>query len=111
MVNKASILYLFILSYLFSIIFNVSDALAANDLDAVSGVLCAIIEKLNGPIGRNISAIGVIVLGVGFFLGKSSWGVAVAVAVGIGVIFGSQEMVKWIANAGSDGALIGDFCL
>ncbi|MFN7039190.1 MAG: TrbC/VirB2 family protein [Alphaproteobacteria bacterium] len=66
--------------------------------DAISQTLCNVILKLTGPIGKGIATIAIIVLGVGLFLGKMSWAVAVATAIGIGLIFGAGSMVEWIGK-------------
>jgi type IV secretory pathway VirB2 component (pilin) len=86
-------------------LFIIPDALAAaTDKDAISGVLCAIVNKFNGPIGKGIATLAIIVIGVGLFLGKLNWGVAVATAIGIGLIFGAGQMVTWIGAAGNSAA-------
>lgn len=81
-----------------------ASATTAASSDAISGVLCAIVQKFNGPIGRGIATIAIIVLGIGLFLGKLSWPVAVATAIGIGLIFGAGQMVTWISAAGGNAA-------
>jgi type IV secretion system protein VirB2 len=68
--------------------------------DAISGVLCTIVNKFNGPLGKGIATLAIIVIGVGLFLGKLNWAVAVATAIGIGLIFGAGNMVSWISAAG-----------
>jgi type IV secretion system protein VirB2 len=86
--------------------FSMQDAFAVplNNLydgrDAISNVLCAIVDKFNGPLGKGISSLAIIVIGVGLFLGKLNWAVAVATAIGIGLIFGASNMVSWIGSAG-----------
>ncbi|AIL64868.1 Type IV secretory pathway, VirB2 components (pilins) [Rickettsiales bacterium Ac37b] len=74
------------------------EVMAQNNDDAISRVLCNIVKQLNGPIGKGISTIAIIVLGIGLFLGKLSWGLAVATAIGIGMIFGAAQIVAWISN-------------
>ncbi len=81
------------------------DAFATTtNADAISNVLCAIVAKFNGPLGKGIATIAIIVLGVGLFLGKLSWPVAVATAIGIVLIFGAGQMVSWISGAGQGSA-------
>lgn len=83
------------------------DAFAANtpsqSNDAISLVLCNIIGQLQGGIGKGIATIAIIVLGIGLFLGKLSWPVAVATALGIGLIFGAAGIVTWISSGTSNG--------
>lgn len=87
---------------LFSLVAIMPEAMAAataNTSDAISGVLCKVVTKLTGQMGRGIATIAIIVLGIGLFLGKLSWAVAVATAIGIGLIFGSAQMVTWIGGS------------
>ena len=51
--------------------------------DPISQGLCNIITLITGKVGKAISTIAVIFLGVGLFLGKISWGLAIAVGIGI----------------------------
>jgi type IV secretion system protein VirB2 len=86
-----------------SLMFSIDPAFAENTTaggDAISGVLCTIVAKFNGPLGKGIATLAIIVIGVGLFLGKLNWAVAVATAIGIGLIFGAGNMVTWIAKAG-----------
>lgn len=82
------------------------DALAntpAQSNDAITSVLCNIIGQLQGGIGKGIATIAIIVLGIGLFLGKLSWPVAVATALGIGLIFGAAGIVSWISTGTGGG--------
>lgn len=75
---------------------------SGND-DTIAQTLCIIVKALQGSIGKAIATIAIVVLGVGLFLGKLSWPLAVAIAIGIGLIFGSSEMVTWLSNQSSSG--------
>jgi type IV secretion system protein VirB2 len=79
-----------------------ADALAAagGAPDALSDVLCNVVEWFTGPIGAGIATLAIIVIGVGALMGKVSWGMAIIVGLGVGVIFGAKEIV----DALSDGA-------
>jgi type IV secretory pathway VirB2 component (pilin) len=70
---------------------------AAPQQDEISAVLCRVIGQLQGGIGRGIATIAIIVLGIGLFLGKLNWPVALATAIGIGVIFGAGTVVNWLS--------------
>ena len=61
-------------------------------------MLCDIIGQLQGPIGRTIAAIAVIFLGLTLFLGKISWGLALALAIGIAAVFGAETIVNLISG-------------
>ena len=66
------------------------------NLDAISQALCNILGLLQGTAGQAIASIGVVVLGIGIFLGKISWPLAVATALGIALIFGAGTIVTMI---------------
>lgn len=76
---------------------------ADNDMTMVTNVMCAAINQLTGPIGRAITIIIVISLGIMLLLGKVTWGVAIALAVGMGVIFGARDVVNILS--GGTGAI------
>jgi type IV secretion system protein VirB2 len=67
-----------------------------NDTE-ITRVLCKVVKLLTGKAGRAIASTAVVVLGIGLFLGKLSWGIAVATAVGIGLIFGAERVVFWLS--------------
>lgn len=56
-------------------------------------VLCNIASIVYGNLGRGIATLAVVVIGVGATLGKTSWGLAMTVAVGIAVIFNAGNIV------------------
>lgn len=60
----------------------------------MGGVLCGIIEIVYGNLGRALATLAVISLGVGAMIGKVSWGLAITVATGIGVVFGAGPITK-----------------
>lgn len=66
--------------------------------NAVSDVLCDVVNVLQGPIARGMAAFAIITLGFTLFLGKISWGVAIALAIGIGAVFGAEQIVDTIAT-------------
>jgi type IV secretion system protein VirB2 len=63
-------------------------------------VMCGIISIIYGNLGRGLATIGIISIGVMALLGKVSWGLAITVATGIGIIFGAvgltQAILGWI---------------
>jgi type IV secretion system protein VirB2 len=67
---------------------------------AVDEVICNIVEALQGNVARGVAAFGIIFLGFSLFLGKISWGVALALGIGIGAIFGAKDIVNLIAGEG-----------
>ena len=74
----------------------------ANDFGGVGVKLCQIVRAITGRIGRAIATIAVIFLGFGAFFGKVTWGLAVAVAIGIFAIFGAASIVT--AFGGGEGS-------
>lgn len=70
----------------------------ASMYDPISGTLCIIVQSLMGPTGNAIAMIAVVFLGVGLFFGKINWGVAVAVGLGVGAIFGADYIVGWLSG-------------
>lgn len=68
--------------------------------DALAEVLCNVVDWFTGPVGAGIATLAIIVIGIGALMGKVSWGMAIIVGIGVGVIFGAPTIV----NALSDGA-------
>ena len=57
-------------------------------------ILCNALSIVQGGVGRTIAAFAVIFIGISLFLGKVSWGVAIATVLGIGAIFGATTIVE-----------------
>jgi type IV secretory pathway VirB2 component (pilin) len=72
-------------------------AAASTTDDGISTVLCLIVTKLTGPIGKTIGMIALVVLGAGIFLGKLSWPLALATALGITFIFSANKIINWLS--------------
>ncbi len=82
-----------------SIVISVPDmSFAAGNTTAISNVVCNIVNQLQGPVARGVAAFGIIFLGFSLFLGKISWGVALALGIGLGAIFGAQQIVGLISG-------------
>lgn len=64
--------------------------------------LCNVVNWFNGPIGKGIATIAIIVVGVGALMGKVSWGMAIIVGLGVALIFGASTIVA--ALGGVEGA-------
>ena len=69
--------------------------------DGISTVLCLIVTKLTGPIGKTASMIGLVALGIGIFLGKLNWPLALSIAMGITFIFSANKIIGWLSGTGS----------
>jgi type IV secretory pathway VirB2 component (pilin) len=64
-------------------------------------LFCNVIGWFNGPIGKGIATIALIVVGVGALMGKVSWGMAIIVGIGVAIIFGATTLVDALGGAGS----------
>ena len=70
------------------------DALAAaKEPTALSDVLCDVVAWFTGSVGAGIATLAIIVIGLGALMGKVSWGMAIIVGLGVGVIFGADTIV------------------
>jgi type IV secretion system protein VirB2 len=69
------------------------DALASGP-SALADTLCNVVGWFNGPIGAGIATIAIIVIGVGALMGKVSWGMAIIVGLGVGIIFGADSIIQ-----------------
>ena len=80
------------------------DAMAVANVDgsdmSLTRVLCNIVGWITGPLGKAICTLFIIVIGVGALMGKVSWGVAVIVGVGVGVVFGATTIVQALGGDG-----------
>ncbi len=70
--------------------------------EGVTCVICKIIKLIQGPSGKTIAILVVISLAIGLFLGKITWGVAIAVSVGMGVLFGANTLVGYVSGTEGD---------
>jgi len=77
------------------------DAMAASASNGISDTLCKIVTQLTGPIGKAVGMIALVVLGMGIFLGKLSWPLALATALGITFIFSASTIMAWLGGSGS----------
>jgi type IV secretion system protein VirB2 len=69
-----------------------------SEQNAIVQVLCNVITLLTGNIARAVAVIAIVVVAIGLFLGKFSWGVGLATAIGIAMIFGASNVVDWLVN-------------
>ena len=64
----------------------------------ITNIICNAVNQLTGNIGRSIAILIVISLAISLFLGKVSWGMAIAVAVGMGILFGAKDVVDLLSG-------------
>lgn len=101
-INSDTCWKLTVLFCLSGLLFTMPDAASASSSNtAISNALCLIANELTGKIGKGIATVGVVMLGIGLFLGKLSWGLAVAVGIGIAGIFGATTIVNWMSGGAS----------
>ena len=65
-------------------------------LTPMEEVLCTILLIILGDAGRGIATLAVMGMGIGAMMGKVSWGQAMTVAVGIGIMFGAPIILPLI---------------
>jgi type IV secretory pathway VirB2 component (pilin) len=70
--------------------------------DGISQVLCYIVTKLTGPIGKTTAMIALVALGIGIFLGKLSWQLCLGVSMGITFIFAAGKIINWLSGTGTE---------
>jgi type IV secretion system protein VirB2 len=64
----------------------------------ISNIICGAVNQMTGTIGRSIAILIIISLAISLFLGKVSWGMAIAVAVGMGILFGAKDVVNLLSG-------------
>ncbi len=77
---------------------NTTSGSATAENTTITNILCNANNQLTGPIGRAISILIIISLAISLFLGKVSWGMAIAVAVGMGILFGARDVVQLLSG-------------
>jgi type IV secretory pathway VirB2 component (pilin) len=81
---------------------NAAAPAATVNAEGMGQVVCNIIKQLQGPVARGVAAFGIIFLGFSLFLGKISWGVALALGIGVAAIFGAESIVDaMLGDAGT----------
>ncbi|MDX2096071.1 MAG: TrbC/VirB2 family protein [Alphaproteobacteria bacterium] len=66
--------------------------------EALAEVLCNVVGWFTGPVGAGIATLAIIVIGIGALMGKVSWGMAIIVGLGVGVIFGAGTIVEVLSS-------------
>ncbi|CUX65836.1 putative transmembrane protein [Agrobacterium tumefaciens str. Kerr 14] len=88
--------FIFIVSTLFLLSSHPS---AAQDFSGVTSFLDQIVQAITGPIGIAISALAVMAIGFSFMTGRMDWTFAVAVILGIAIVFGAASFVEGLGTA------------
>lgn len=69
----------------------------AQDFSGVTTFLNKIVATITGPIGVAVSALAVIAVGFSFMIGRMDWTYAVAVIIGIAIVFGGASFVEGLS--------------
>jgi type IV secretion system protein VirB2 len=80
----------------------VAPAASGSSSDPIGTQLCRIITILTGSTAKAISVVALFSIGVGLFMGKVNWGVALTTATGVVVIFGASSLVGFLGGTGVD---------
>jgi type IV secretory pathway VirB2 component (pilin) len=95
--------FMFLMLAVFVISTIPSFSFAAGDTanDAIGSTLCLITNSLTGTWGKAIATVAIVALGIGLFLGKLSWGLAMSTAIGVGLIFGAGQVATFLGGTGA----------
>ena len=66
--------------------------------NAFGQAICNLMNVVTGNAGRAVVGVVVIVVGIMFFLGKVTWSLVLAIALGAGAIFGAPAIVKVVTG-------------
>ena len=64
----------------------------------ISKILCTVVNWFLGPVGGGIATLAILIVGIGALMGKVSWGMAIIVGIGVGVIFGAPTIVSMLGG-------------
>jgi type IV secretion system protein VirB2 len=73
-------------------------AYAQEAFSRISTILQRIIDTINGPVGRSLAIIAVMMVGLAWMFGRMDVKQAGAVIVGIGVVFDAAQIVGVMAG-------------
>ena len=66
--------------------------------NAFGQAICNLMNVVTGNAGRAVVGVVVIVVGIMFYLGKVTWSLVLAVALGAGAMFGAKSVVKIVTG-------------
>ena len=70
----------------------------SSDKNAISSILCRVINLITGSAGKAVCVIVVSVVGVMFFLGKVQWSLLLSVSAGVAFVFGAKTIISVIVG-------------
>lgn len=77
---------------------------------AIEAIFCNVVSWFTGAIGKGLATISMIILGIGALFGKVSWGMAMVVALGVAMVFGSTGIIEALGAADGIGVGKGALC-
>lgn len=67
--------------------------------DVIGQSLCNVVHNLTqGGIAKAVATIAIFAIGIGLFLGRANWGVALSTVAGVGIIFSATLIIQWITG-------------
>lgn len=83
------------------VVMSIPESALAGGPDNIGNMICEVAKWFTGKIGQGIATVAIIVIGLGALMGKVSWGMAILVAIGIGIIFGAGAIVNALGHGAS----------
>jgi type IV secretory pathway VirB2 component (pilin) len=90
-----------------------ADPVAAGDTMKENGIVrifCNVINVITGAVGKVIAVLILASLAISLFLGKVTWGLAIATMVGMGLLFGATSLVDTISAGTGTGEKAETLC-
>lgn len=100
-------LVMFVLCVVAAYLSFMSTAFAQN---TISNVICSVYGLIYYDIGRGLATLAIAALSIGAMLGRVTWGQAVTVCAGMGLIFGAIPLAFAIMPLSLMGAVNGLVC-
>ena len=70
--------------------------------DPIGYQLCKVVAIMSNSTAKAIAIVALLAVGVGLFMGKVNWGVALTTAVGVIVMFGAPALIGFLGGTGAD---------
>ena len=74
----------------------------AADQDVIGKTMCRVTSVLSGGLAKSIATVAIFVVGIGLFMGKFNWSIALMTAAGVAVIFGANSFIGLITAGGAN---------